>query len=60
MGWNKVKNTENRELYLQQIKMLAKSTGFFSTWMSVFEDEIEIRNALIEVFKGTKEYYCKS
>lgn len=58
-GWEKVKNTENRDIYLQQMKMLAKATGFFSTWMSVFKEETEIRNVLIETFKGTKEKYCK-
>lgn len=57
-GWNKVKNTEYRDVYLKQIIMLAKSKGFFSTWMNVFYDDLEIRNVLIELFKGTKEEYC--
>ena len=54
-GWKKVKDTESREMYLVQIKMLAKATGFFSTWMDVFRDEADIRSTLIEVFKGTKK-----
>ena len=58
-GWHKVKDTESRETYLTQIKMLAKATGFFSTWMNVFCDEADIRSVLIEVFKGTKKEYCE-
>ena len=49
----------SRETYLTQIKMLAKATGFFSTWMNVFCDEADIRSVLIEVFKGTKKEYCE-
>lgn len=57
-GWDKVKNTDSRELFLEQIRLLAKATGFFSTWMSVFKDEAEVKKLLVEVFKGTKESYC--
>ena len=57
-GWDKVKDTVYRELYLKQIIMLAKSKGFFSTWMNVFSDDLGIKSVLRETFKGTKEVYC--
>lgn len=57
-GWDKVKASADREIYLAQIERLAKATGFFSTWMSVFEDDEEVRDILIHSFKGTKKEYC--
>lgn len=57
-GWEKVKELPERELYLKQIEMLAEATGFFSTWMSVFKDEQEVRELLIRAFRGTKREYC--
>ena len=57
-GWDKVKDTVYREMYLKQIIMLAKSKGFFSTWMNVFSDDPEIKSVLRETFKGTKDVYC--
>ena len=56
-GWEKVKRTENREVYFEQIISLAQATGFFSTWMEVFKDDAEIKKGLIKAFKGTKESY---
>lgn len=57
-GWETVKQTSARESYLEQIKMLAKNTGFFSTWMSVFQDDVEVKEMLVNSFKGTKKEYC--
>lgn len=56
--WNKMKKTEMKVEYLQTIEMLAKATGFFSVWMSVFKDDVEVREVLIHTFKGTKREYC--
>lgn len=56
-GWMKLKDTEFREIYLDQIIRLAKSDGFFSTWMEVFKDEIEVQRELVHVFLGTREKY---
>lgn len=56
--WNKIKKTEMKEEYLQTIEMLAKESGFFSVWMSVFKDDIEVREMLIHTFKGTRREYC--
>ena len=57
-GWDKVKESSEREIYLRQIEMLAKATGFFSTWMNVFKDDKEVKKILIAAFKGTREEYC--
>ena len=57
-GWDKVKETSDRQLYLDQIEMLAKATGFFSTWMNVFKEDQEVKSLLISTFKGTKKEYC--
>lgn len=39
----------------QSIARAASATGFFSTWMMVFEGDVEIRQALIKAFKGTAQ-----
>ena len=57
-GWETVKQTSVRESYLEQIKMLAENSGFFSTWMSVFQDDVEVKEMLVNAFKGTKKEYC--
>lgn len=58
MGWDKIKKSPEKLLYLQQIEMLAKASGFFSIWMNVFKDDAEVKKMLIAAFKGTKEEYC--
>ncbi len=59
VGWDKVKiSMNNKNDYLQQIRMLAESSGFFSVWMQVFKEDIEVKEALLEVFKGTRKEYC--
>lgn len=57
-GWDKIKKSAEREEYLQIIEMLAQSSGFFSVWMNVFKDDMEVRQILINAFKGTKREYC--
>lgn len=52
-AWQKIKDTEFREDYLDTIIISAKNTGFFSVWMSVFKGDQEIKNALIDSFPGT-------
>lgn len=58
-GLQKMSSEQDRKIYLKQIQMLAKESGFFSTWMSVFDDDIEVKQMLIATFNGTKEEYCK-
>ena len=42
----------------EQMMMTAAAVGFFSVWMTVFSDEPQILQALIEKFPGTdKSYY---
>lgn len=57
-GWDLVKESSAKKVYLHQIEMLAKSNGFFSVWMNVFKDDIEVKKVLIAAFKGTNEEYC--
>lgn len=57
-GWDKVKKSSDKMVYLQQIELLAKSSGFFSIWMNVFKDDVEVKQMLLTVFKGTREEYC--
>lgn len=58
-GLQHITSIEDRQLYLKRIEMLARSTGFFSTWMSIFNDDIEVKEILISAFKETKVEYCK-
>lgn len=51
--WNKICDTELRNEGLDTITTLAKALGFFSIWMMVFEDDRDIKNALIDAFPGT-------
>ncbi|WP_459211523.1 HNH endonuclease [Aquimarina rhabdastrellae] len=39
--------------YIQTITDLATSTGFWSVWIKIFENEIEVVDALTNSFKGT-------
>lgn len=57
-GWDKVRESAQRQEYLEQIEMLAKSSGFFSVWMYVFKDDMEVKKILLSAFKGTREKYC--
>ncbi len=58
-NWRHVKDAP--ELYKndmkKQITMTAIADGFFSVWMTVFADEPQIRQALIEKFPGTNRVY---
>ncbi len=36
----------------------AQESGFFSIWMTVFEDDVDMRNRLIDAFPGTRESGC--
>lgn len=56
--WDKIKHTEYADDHLQLILILAKSTGFFSVWISVFRDEEKVREALIQAFRGTRREFC--
>lgn len=56
--WGKIKETDMKKDCLETIEMLAKESGFFSVWMTVFEDDIEVREMLIHTFKGTRREYC--
>lgn len=56
-AWEKadeyLKKWEKEETNIPAIIILALSTGFFSVWFTVFEKHIEVRQALVEAFKGT-------
>ena len=58
-GLEKVRTPLERTMYINAMKNLALESGFFSVWMEVFHEDEEIKQILIETFKGTKEEYCK-
>lgn len=45
----------NTDAMREQIIDTATSTGFFSVWMTVFEDDKDIRHCLIKAFRGTSQ-----
>lgn len=57
-GLKKMKDPLSRKAYLDQTKILAQSSGFFSVWIDVFKDDEEVKEMLISAFKGTKAEYC--
>lgn len=57
IGWEEAKQTSERAGYLRVMERLATAIGFFSTWMDVFQDDIEVRKMLVDAFKGTKKEY---
>ncbi|MFZ3172180.1 MAG: HNH endonuclease signature motif containing protein [Carboxydocellales bacterium] len=50
--WIVMKETEYKDKTIKSIKNNAIYSGFFSVWMTVFKDEVEIKNKLIDVFIG--------
>lgn len=59
-GWTNIKNESDRDAYLEIIILLAKQSGFFSTWMEVFKENEEIKTALIKAFNGTRSsVFCE-
>lgn len=58
--WSNVKDAPEsyKSGMKEQMMMTAAAVGFFSVWMTVFSDEPQILQALIEKFSGTdKSYY---
>lgn len=58
-AWEKVVNSAEREEYFSIMLELAKSTGFFSVWMEVFQGNGTVRQGLIGAFKGTRREFCE-
>lgn len=54
-GWIRMKESRDKDSYLELMVCLAQNTGFFSVWMEVFKNEEEVRQALVKAFKGTRE-----
>lgn len=58
-AWTKAETAKSNldqqptDLMCQQIVDTATSTGFWSVWMTVFQDDTEMRSCLIEAFQGT-------
>jgi uncharacterized protein (TIGR02646 family) len=55
---NDVDLEPNSETTKKATLKLALATGFFSIWMKVFENDIDMRNRLIDAFAGTRESGC--
>lgn len=56
-GLKLIKGEDERKVYLELVKNLAKSSGFFSVWMEVFKDDEEIKDMLISIYSGTRREY---
>jgi uncharacterized protein (TIGR02646 family) len=58
-AWGKAELAKQRlkqqqtDLFREQIIDTAISTGFFSVWMTVFQDDMDMRQCLITAFRGT-------
>lgn len=48
----------NNEIVKQCVIRTALGYGFFSIWMTVFRDDLDMRNRLIDAFPGTRESGC--
>ncbi|GAB5478531.1 MAG: hypothetical protein Marn2KO_19980 [Marinobacter nauticus] len=48
----------NREPMREKIVDTAVKTGYFSIWMAVFDEEIDMKLRFIEAFSGTKKSEC--
>ncbi len=53
--WKMCETESEKENQKWNILNMAKGYGFFSVWMMIFEDDAEIKNALIDVFPGTSK-----
>ncbi len=56
-GLQSMANEEDRRIYRGQILLLAKFSGFFSVWMTIFHDDSETMKALIQAFPGTERRF---
>ncbi len=52
--WKNAKGKCSAPVMKRQIVRTAKESGFFSIWMTVFSEESELMNALIQAFPGTR------
>jgi hypothetical protein len=48
----------NNDILKEQVTETAKQSGFFSIWMTVFENDADMRNRLIDGFSGTRNSGC--
>jgi uncharacterized protein (TIGR02646 family) len=55
---HEVDTNPNNDALLRWVVKNAKSSGFFSIWLTVFRDHAEMCNRLIETFKGTRDSQC--
>lgn len=59
--WQLCETDKEKKNQKRNILNMAKGYGFFSIWMMVFEEDVEIKNALIDVFPGiSKECFDKN
>jgi hypothetical protein len=54
---NIFKHPDN-DVLKEQVTETAKQSGFFSIWMTVFENNADMRNRLIDGFSGTRNSGC--
>ena len=54
--WLEMRDTKYKSISIRDIKKIAICSGFFSTWMTVFKHENEIKIALIDAYLGTAKH----
>ena len=55
---NAVDNLPGNDALRRTVVLLAQSSGFFSIWMTVFSNDPDMRNRLIDAFPGTRGSGC--
>ncbi|MBS4095552.1 MAG: HNH endonuclease [Sulfuricella sp.] len=53
-----VDTNPGNDALLRSVVSAAKGHGFFSIWLAVFRDNVEMCNRLIDAFEGTRDSLC--
>ena len=53
-----IRSQPENNMLRDAVVKLAKASGFFSVWMTVFNDDADMRLRLINSFPGTAESGC--
>ena len=57
-AWADVIANPGNEAVRRMAVRTARGYGFFSIWMTVFQDDADMRNRLIDAFEGTRDSGC--
>jgi uncharacterized protein (TIGR02646 family) len=60
VAWSEIQNDPENQALRRMAAELARQSGFFSIWMTVFRHDMDMRRRLIDSFPGTGESECFS